>query len=138
MSERVSDEDVDDIISLGQEPMAYLTKMTTWELASDLRDARAEIARLRGIVDRLRKTEDGVPMVPGGHYWSWCRDRWAEDEDPCILLELVWWAGGGDDCFNPEYTMANETHSITLQWEFFNVGKVYSNREAAEAAKEKR
>ena len=102
-----------------------------------LKKLKGELARLRAVVDRLPKTADGAAMVPGGHYWAYCRDQWADDE--CReLLEVVWWHGGGDDCFNPEYTLANQHDSVRLQWEFFDVGGVYAAREAAEAAKENR
>ena len=91
--------------------------------------------QLRGIVAKLRKTDDGVPMVPKEHYWAYCRDRWADDDDPWELLEVVWWQGGGDDCFNPEFMLVDANRD----WEFFVLeeDKVYSTREAAEAARSK-
>jgi len=90
---------------------------------------RAEKAET--IVAALRRTADGVPMVPGGHYWAFCRDRWADFADPLELAEVVWWQGGGDDCFNPEFVLAGEND---YGWEFFDVDSVYSNQDAACAA----
>ena len=90
-----------------------------------------EVERLQALEARLPKTEDGAPMLPGGHYWALCRDRWGEVES-WQLLEVVWWQGGGDDCFNPEYTLADEADSLRCWSEFFEVGKVYSTRETAQ------
>jgi hypothetical protein len=94
----------------------------------------AENAKLREAVARLRKTDDAVPMVPGETYWAWCRDRWADDDESEELLEVVWWRGGGDDCFNPEFTFANDSDAKRLYWEYFDVEGVFSTRAAAEAA----
>ena len=90
----------------------------------------AEIERLREVVDALRKTDDGVPMVPQAHYWAWCRDRWEYDEEEWRVKEVIWWKGGGDDCFNPEFTLAKDDEP----WEFFDVEGVYSTRATAEVA----
>jgi len=95
-----------------------------------------QIAAALNAVAKLPRTDDGVPMVPKGRYWGYCRDKWAEGDDPFELLELVWWRGGGDDCFNPEFTLVDDSHKFTLVWEFFNVEGVYSTRAAAEAARE--
>jgi hypothetical protein len=41
------------------------------ELTKECFRHKAEIERLRAIVDRLPKTADGVPMVPGLRVWIW-------------------------------------------------------------------
>jgi len=104
--------------------------------------AEAQLAEAQAVIDKLPKCwrlADGelvrdVPMVPKLVYYAWCRDQYDSDDSEEHLCELVWWKGGGDDCFNPEYTFAN-TEENKLQWEFFTVGDPYSTREAAQAAK---
>ena len=39
-----------------------------------LQEAEQKIERLQAIVDRLPKTADGVPIVPGMEVWSWMGD----------------------------------------------------------------
>ena len=104
-------------------------------LLDELADTKSELERLRTFVAALKHTDDGKPMVPGGHYWAECRDRWADGDEPYELLEVIWWQGSGDDCFNPEYVLAGGTD---MGWEFFDVRGVYSTQEAALAAQEAR
>lgn len=85
------------------------------DLSSRLRVARTEIARLQGIVDKLPKTADGVPMVLGETYYvspgGWAitiavlEDKWVKPRER--IDRCLWWTP--QDC--------------------------YSTREAAEAAK---
>jgi len=89
--------------------------------------------KAQAVVDKLPKTRDGAPMVPGGHYWARCRDHYAEYDALYELLEVIWWKGGGDDCFNPEYVLAKDDRP----WEFFTVEGVYSSEAAYRANKEK-
>jgi len=89
---------------------------------------RAEAAE--ALVEELPLTEDGVRMVPKGHYFAWCRDQCASDDSDWALFEVIWWQGGGEDCFNPEYSFANPEEN-TEYWEFFEVGTVHSTRDAA-------
>ncbi len=92
-----------------------------------------EVDRLAAIVAKLPKTDDGVPMMPGERYFASCRDRWDDDEDSWRVLEVIWWKGGGDDCFNPAFTFADESRDMP-DWEFFDVEGVCSTRAAAEQA----
>ena len=100
----------------------------------ELTKAKAELTKLREIVGRLRKTEDGVPMTPGGTYWAWCRDHYADDDTPHELLAVIWWQEKENDCFNPEFTLADWADEYRLRWEFFVVRGVYSTEAAARAA----
>jgi hypothetical protein len=93
---------------------------------------RARVAELEAVVGKLPKTADGVPMTPGGHYWAWCRDEYAEDDDQWEVVEVVWWAGDDEGEFNSQYTLAP---SARQPWASFEVGKVYNTEEAAIAAK---
>jgi len=112
-----------------------LTFRSKLEEARDQNIDAAELASLRAIVDKLRKTDNGASMVPGGKYWAWCRDNWAGDDSGWQLYEVIWWQGGGDDHYNPEFVFANPAEN-TEYWESFEVGTVYSTRSAAEAAME--
>jgi len=95
--------------------------------------AAAKYRALKAVVDRLQHTADGVPMIPKGRYWAECRDRFCESgDDPFVIQEVVYWQGGGDDCFNPMYVLVRED----FQWEFFDVEKVWSTRAAALASLE--
>jgi hypothetical protein len=86
---------------------------------------REQLADAEAIVSKLPKTTDGVRMVPKSHYWAWCTDEYGDDNDGC-MCEVIWWQGGGDQCFNPEYTLVDNKHG----WEFFDVDWVCSTREA--------
>ena len=104
-------------------------------IVEEVTELRAERDRLREIVDKLERTDDDTPMIPGNRYWGICRDRWAEVDDPFAVAEVIYWQGGGDECFNPKYTFANVEDETKYLWEFFEVSAVYATREAAEAAR---
>lgn len=91
-----------------------------------------EVALAVRAAEKLERTDDGALMVPKQCYWGICR---AYEDDPFEVMELVYWQGGGDDCFNPKYTFAHNEDSCKYLWEFFDVEGIYSTREAAEAAR---
>lgn len=97
--------------------------MTAMESASihrkTLLDAKAEITRLQAIVDKLPKTADGVPVVPG-------MDVWVDPNSPhCCLVAHV----------RSDKAIAINFHGnpyATIQTN----KDAFSCREAAEAARE--
>jgi len=76
-----------------------------------------QVAALRAIVDQLRKTDDGVPMVNG--MMVWCTGA-------------AHWENGAEERFNAAprivRTVLEDTPCFT--------GRIYSTQEAAEAAEE--
>ena len=94
------------------------------ENAASIVNAAAEITRLRAIVDKLPKTEDGVPLLPGDRaYWK-C--TWGERAGQVLEMHM--------DSFH-----ATDEYTLSYGWEYCinhqNAG-VWSTREAAEKAKE--
>ena len=77
-------------------------------------DAAVEIGRLRAIVDKLPKTANGVPVVPGMKLWD-ANVSLA----PYGPIDVVM-AGNDGDYYQPH------------EWDWDNC---YSTKEAAEAAK---
>jgi len=93
-----------------------LAEAARWEVGrcAQIRDAlafiavaRAELARLRDVVDKLPKTADGVPVVPGMTLW----------------------------CPSMEHGPRSQTTIIEPEFRCELLSR-YSTREAAEAAKE--
>ena len=78
-----------------------------------------EIARLQAIVERLPKTRDGVPVVPGSSR-VWRINKHGESE------ESVNWIGWGA-------TFMSDSNDSPY-WPTWSPDKCYSTREAAEAA----
>lgn len=86
----------------------------------------AKCVRLQAIVDRLPKTADGVPVVPGTQTPLWNPDyagtgyyqvdaSWIEHTPDCLCEWSVTWGGPGHDASD--------------------VGRWYSTEQAAEAAR---
>ena len=97
---------------------------------NDLRTIVAKLPKCWRLVDGKRVQD--VPMVPKGRYRTQVQDPYEEDRDEWFVKEVIWWKGGGDDCFNPEYTLVDDDTKDTEQ-EFFSVKNVSLTREAAEA-----
>ncbi len=75
---------------------------------------RTENERLRGVVEKLPKTEDGVPVLVGDYVWF--LDYYADEITKCIVAET--------SPFPAE------------DWAWWNdLSGCYSTREAAEAAR---
>jgi hypothetical protein len=85
-----------------------------------------QIERLRAIVDKLPKTADGVPVVPGETYYARFHE---EDEDETWHIEECHYIGHADPHYDweVEHWLWDEAYDAPG----FNV---YSTREAAEAA----
>lgn len=80
-------------------------------------ESHDEIERFRAIVDRLPKTADGVPVVPGMTLWARLRGRWVE-----VAVAQVALCG----------VLSTAHHG------YISAKNTFSTREAAEAAKEER
>ena len=86
--------------------------------------------RLQAIADTLRKTNDGVHMVPGGIYWVIAEDVYCASENDSKIVKTVWWYT------DPEIGNTFEFLAIDgCDWEEFTVDGVYSTLEAAAIAK---
>jgi len=83
-------------------------------------DRAAEITRLRAIVEKLPKTADGVPVVPGD-------ELWVRHPDGGCAGTRRWWK-------HP--SLGWSVGFEHMQNEPIDVSSCYSTREAAEAAKE--
>lgn len=83
--------------------------------------AEAERDRLAGVVERLPKTADGVPVVPGQLIWP----------------TADYWIDGDDDGTPLKYRLYVVDHdgSVLTEEDELSVSKCYSTRAAAEAAK---
>jgi len=87
----------------------------------DRSEVEPELERLRAIVDKLPKTADGVPVVPGMRLWVFAG---AHDYEPSGLRSV---------------TVRRLTAMAASGWEHRQLqrtplSKFYSTREAAEAA----
>lgn len=75
-------------------------------LADGEANAEGTIACLQHIVDKLRKTRDGVPIVPDGTQWVYVVD---EDGQPPREMRVThsdtseWISGTGDDGLSHAY-----------------------------------
>lgn len=92
---------------------------------------KAENERLRWIVDRLDKTDDGVPLVPGDHCFCVAKSHYDDDECPDIrVLECKYM-----DPTDPETECwPFECIEAGNMWEVFTVLSKWSTRSAAENA----
>jgi hypothetical protein len=84
----------------------------------------AEIERLKGIVDKLPKTADGVPVYPGMRLWLRC---------PGEIVSGVTrgaWTHGADKSLD-----SAEVSEDSGEWDTWRLAACYSTREAT-AAKE--
>lgn len=109
MSQRISDEEktprIDDhelsclISACVAQPTVSFHPRTMLRVGNDLINARAELAKLREIVDKLPKTADGVPIVPGMPLFFWTDDRelYEEKASPNPLEN---WEQGPGDCYS--------------------------------------
>ena len=88
----------------------------TW---NDLATIKEYITRLEAIVDKLPKTADGVPVVPGEYVWT-----------PGLAMWIVCRGNGSSDYCE---TLAAEPNAYDMD-PSAPVKSCYSTREAAEAA----
>jgi hypothetical protein len=87
-------------------------------------DALAEVERLRGVVDRLPKTKDGVPVTPGMLVYS--VGRFGKNK---TTTELLVESSRVNPDENGNLRLIGSPFMAKPHW-------CYSTREAAEAAKE--
>ena len=87
---------------------------------------RAEVGRLRAIVEKLPNTADGVPVVPGAKYFLLEHDR------GCLPLVVEGCCLNVSSQGTPLQLEIYETVSPAIRLP----GRLYSTREAAEAAGE--
>ena len=87
-------------------------------LAERVQAALDERDRLQAIVDRLPKTADGVPVVPGMQIWPFFE---IEDEQGAVVCLCA---------------HDGPTGEMLVDGDTMNVGKCYSTRDAAVAARE--
>ena len=98
-------------------------------VAKEYERKAAEIERLQSIVDKLPQTADGVPVVPNMRIWLPCETAGYHGQPPGKAVEaVVIWVSTEA---NP---MAIQFHSGE-NWNILGC-RVFSSREAVEAAKE--
>jgi hypothetical protein len=86
-----------------------------------------EVERLRAIVDKLPKTADGVPVVPGETYYA--VTTWPDCDDPPVIVGVKW-VGHCDPVMNYQWVTVKHGNFP----EEFKVVRVLSTQEAAEKA----
>ena len=64
----MNDKDYPNLWHLAQGNLSWITAGVP-ELQTEAEEVLAEIERLKAIVDKLPKTADGVPVVPGMRVW---------------------------------------------------------------------
>jgi len=96
-----------------------LLRTVTWQCLRCGGPGESEVVeRLRAIVEKLPKTADGVPVVPGMVIWP---PEFIEDEQGATVKIIA----------RDNLTGDMLEHGTSLLW----IGKCYSTREAAEAAR---
>jgi hypothetical protein len=98
------------------------------EVLDDIGVDPAEVERLQEVVDKLPKTADGVPVVPGETYYARFRD---EDEDGAWHIEECRYVGHAEPHVDYDWEVENWLWDDAYDAPGF---RVYSTRAAAEAA----
>ena len=88
-------------------------------LTLDCESWRETAGRLQETVDRLRKTEDGVPILPGDTVWDDGERRMVT----VVVIRLP--------------RLLTPSRELEVFTDFPTIGKLFSTREAAEAARSK-
>jgi hypothetical protein len=93
-----------------------------------LQECEAEVKRLQAIVDKLPKTADGVPVVPGMNCYFRSHPHGTTHKDAGVVCVTLSYDGDNYEAFLRDGN-GDEWWAILPE-------EVYSTREAAQAAKE--
>ena len=108
------------------------------KLAMDIcRDAITEIEGLQAIVDKLPKTADGVPVVPGMELWHHCQYK-KEVRSVTISTDYSYMPSDGRSQLNIQHVGPSACHSTREAAEGESQKAIeQAEREAAEAEGDK-
>ncbi len=101
----------------------FLVVQAHYEQAAEVLAAREEIEYLRGVVGKLPKTADGVPIVSGDKVWVW----WESDKEGTLSR---WFQITVLDTYH-----VNRGWVVSDNGSEFEPSDCYSTREAAEKAR---
>ena len=90
-----------------------------------------EIERLKAIVDKLKKSDDGVPLIPDQQYWIVCHETYAEEDEAFVSHATYCDSETLHEGYGWEWNIPDGDA------ESYIVLSIWSTREAAEVAKEK-
>ncbi len=107
---------------------AYDVQRKAWEYWCK---ADAQLAAAQAVIGKLRKTTDGVHMIPGEAYWVIACGSYSDE--PSRIVKAVWWDRGQENGCAFEFLSMEPD----CPWEEFEVDGVYSTQEAAQASQNK-